>query len=489
VELPRSSGRRPIVREWFATAPGSHGLERSGGQRLRFWVFGLFVGLCFAGGGGARDDILSLLYVRPGAVLCAALILLLPGPVDLKAVRVPLALCAAFALVMALQLIPLPPDLWTSLPGRQLLAEAANVAGIPQPWRPLSIAPDLTLNSLAAMVVPIAALLGFAALDRFQRYDLLPILIAAALVSAFLAMLQLGGGEGSPFRLYRITNRDSGVGLFANRNHQAALLAITFPMLAVWAASGWGGKRPLGVRAVLAAALGIFLIPMILVTGSRAGLAFGALAALLGWLLYIQQARPTRRSLATWKTASIGVGGTVMVAILFAFAAPERAASLQRLLDSGLEGDVRIERFDLLAQLAGAMLPYGSGFGTFDPLYRIHEPVEALSPFYLNHAHNDLLELAITGGLPALALLLAGLVWVAARSVKNFRRWRAADTETAFARLATLIIGLLLVWSLVDYPLRTPILAMVFAIASGWLGTSRGSWAGESTKRSAGETA
>ena len=456
---------------------------------MRFWVFGLFIGLCFAGGGGARDDILSLLYVRPGAVLCAALILLLPGPVELKAVRVPLALCAAFALVMALQLIPLPPELWTTLPGRQLFVEAANVAGIPQPWRPLSIAPDLTLNSLAAMVVPVAALLGFAALDRFQRYDLLPILIVAALASAFLAMLQLSGGEGSPFRLYRITNRDSGVGFFSNRNHQAALLAMTFPMLAVWAANGAGGKRALGVRAVLAAALGIFLIPMILVTGSRAGLAFGALAALLGWLLYLQQARPTPRSLAPWKTAGIGVAGTVLVGILFAFAAPDRAASLRRLLDIGMEGDVRIERLDVLVQLTGNVLPYGSGFGTFDALYRIHEPVEALSPFYLNHAHNDLLELAMTGGLPALALLLAGLVWVAARSVKNFRRWRASGSEIAFARLGALIMWLLLVWSLVDYPLRTPILAMIFAIASGWLGASRGADSGESRPPSSGEPA
>lgn len=443
-------------------------------RRLRFGIFIAFVLLCFLGGGGARDDVASLLYLRPAAILCAAAMLLLPGPVDLRAVRVPLALCLAFALWMAIQLIPLPPGWWMALPGRAPLAEAMAMAGQPQPWRPISIAPDLGLNSLAAMVVPIAALLGFAALDRDQRRLLLPFMLGAALISALIGVAQQTGGEGSPFYLYRITNRDSAVGLFANRNHQAALLALAFPMLAVWAATGIGAFRAKSTTMITAAAFGVFLVPMILVTGSRAGLLFGAVAAAAGWALYVQQGTAHGQIRRPWRAALLGLAAILAAGLIFSFSAMQRAQSLERLVDVDLGGEARLQSLPLLAELSVAMQPWGTGLGTFDPLFRIHEPQALLSPFYLNHAHNDLIELAITGGAPALLLLIAGLAWIVWRAWKALRPWRSREIRIAYGRVGAIMLLLLLGWSLVDYPLRTPALAMLFAIAAGWLGGAAG---------------
>lgn len=463
-----------IARWKFASAgavlPRFARFDAALGQRMRFWIFLTLLLLCFLGGGGSRDDVLSLIVLRPAAVVCTALILLLPGKVELRSVRVPLALCLAFAVLMALQLIPLPPQVWLSLPGRQLFAEPMHLAGLPQPWRPLSIAPDLTLNSLASLVVPIAVLIGFAALDRNQRFLLLPILIAAALVSALVGIAQLVGGEMSPFYLYRVTNRDSAVGLFANRNHQAALLVIAFPMLAIWAATGVRAGRAADMNTIVSAAIAVFLVPMLMVTGSRAGLLFGGVAAAAGWLLYVQRAGVLKRKFHGWRVPAIGMGAIAVAGLIFSIAAFDRAESLRRLLQGGGLTDLRFETIGSVARLATAMLPFGSGFGTFDPLYRIHERTELLTPFYLNHAHNDLLELAITGGIPAMVLLLVGLGWIVFRGARQFRSWYAGSTEIAFARLGLVVIVLLLVWSLVDYPLRTPSLAMIFAIAAGWLG-------------------
>ena len=53
--------------------------------------------------------------------------------------RVPLILLGALAALMAIQLIPLPPGIWTALPGRERYLEAAAAIGIPQPWRPISL--------------------------------------------------------------------------------------------------------------------------------------------------------------------------------------------------------------------------------------------------------------------------------------------------------------------------------------------------------------
>ena len=442
-------------------------------QRLRFGLFAFFLVICFLCGGGSRDDITSLLYLRPVAIVAAALILLLPGRVDLRPVRVPLLLCLAFCAVMALQLVPLPPEMWQSLPGRAPLAEAVAIAGQPQPWRPLSIAPDLTLNSLAAMVVPIAALLGFAALDGPGRRRLLPLLIGVAVVSALLGLLQLTGGERSPFYLYQLANRDSPVGLFSNRNHNAALMVLAFPMIAIWAATGPGPLRLKGARTIAAAALGVFLVPMILAIGSRAGLILGAVAAAASWAVFVQQARIARELRGGMRTILIGIGVVALAGMLFAFAALQRAASVERLLGGEAGSDWRSENFGKLASLAGDMLPWGSGFGTFDPLWRMREGHEDLTTFYLNHAHNDLIELAMTGGLAALLLLAAGLAWFLWRTWRVLRPWRTAERHILFARLGAVMLAILLAWSLIDYPLRTPSIAVTAAIAAGWLGGGR----------------
>jgi len=42
------------------------------------------------------------------------------------------------------------------------------------------------------------------------------------------------------------------------------------------------------------------------------------------------------------------------------------------------------------------------------------------------------------------------------------------------ARLASVIVAILLLASLADYPLRTPFVMIVFALSLAWLGSSQG---------------
>lgn len=97
----------------------------------------------------------------------------------------------------------------------------------------------------------------------------------------------------------------------------------------------------------------------------------------------------------------------------------------------------------------------------------MYEPVGQLSPHYMNQAHNDLLQLAIEGGVPALAVLFAGLGWFCSAS---WRLWHSTDRG---AQRATVYlgcsIGLWFAASLVDYPLRTPFAAMIVALLTAEL--------------------
>lgn len=433
-------------------------------------VFMILFILCFLGGGGSRGDILSLLYLRPAAVLCLFAFLWWSRKGDLKAVKAPLILLGLFAALLVIQLIPLPPGIWMNLPGRAPFAEAAALAGIDQPWRPISVAPDLTLNSFAALVVPFATLVGFAVLGERQRQALLPALLLAALASAVLGLAQLTAGPESPFYLYAVTNDGSAVGLMSNRNHQAVLLAIAYPMLACWATIPQKDPRSRRFRALAAACVGFFLIPMILVTGSRAGLLLGGVGAMLSILFYFNEQRlyggGMRGALRLGALIAIGMGAILIAAASFVFS---RSEALTRLVAMDVETDLRFANLPTFMQMARDFFPVGAGTGTFDPVYRIYEPHALLAPEYLNQAHNDLIDVAISSGVLGLLLLAAALIWWAGRSWRLFTGSGEAVMAGRYGRLASIVTIMMLASSLVDYPLRTPSLAMVFAICCGWL--------------------
>ena len=108
----------------------------------------------------------------------------------------------------------------------------------------------------------------------------------------------------------------------------------------------------------------------------------------------------------------------------------------------------------------------GSGFGGFDPIFRITEPFAMLKLTYFNHAHNDFLEVILDGGVGALALLGTSLIWWGKSSI------RAWGTGLDVAKLGSAILLLVLIAEAFDYAARTPIIMTMIVIAGIWLGTS-----------------
>lgn len=439
-------------------------------ERFRFYTLLTFLLLCLLGGGASRPDALSLLYLRPAAVLCIAALLLSPGPWSIGPYRFLFLLLGLWTGTMLIQLVPLPPSVWMLLPGHARYAEAAAAAGMPQPWRPISLTPDLTLNSLLALLPPFAVLLGFAAVRPDQRAALLPVLLCAACASVILGVAQLSSGRSSPLYLYRVTHDGSAVGFLANRNHQAALLAMTFPMLRLWTLRPARDPQYERLRFWIALGIGCFLVPAILVTGSRAGLALGlvGLAAVFA-LAPLRLPFDGRRG----RVRSLALAALLATPALLAIAAVTlgRAEAFDRLLvlRETFTKDVRFENFTTSLRIAADFFPFGSGFGSFDPVFRGYEADWMLKPTYYNHVHNDAVELVLTGGLPAAAVFASFAIWAVGRSVAAFRPYRPRSGGALFARVGAMMILILFLASLVDYPLRTPILAVVFTLACAWL--------------------
>ncbi|MDP5280685.1 O-antigen ligase family protein [Sphingomonas sp. DG1-23] len=439
--------------------------------------------LTFFLGGGARSDIQSLAILRPIAVLVGVGALFTLSRQNLRDYRALLILVGAAIAIVAIQLVPLPPGLWRHLGGHDVVVEIDAALGLDGVWRPITMVPDATFNALAALFVPAATLLLAIQLSPEERQRLLPLLVVLGLISGFLGLLQVVGPQQGPLYFYRITNHGSAVGLFSNRNHAAIFLATLFPMLAVLASHATGTEQRARFLRASTLIVGTVMVPLMLVTGSRAGLVVGAIGLASVFLLFRAPAKSaggSRRKVARLPLLVIAGGAALaLVTVLFS-----RAEALQRLLSAGQNGDLRFRVWGPILDLSWKYFPFGSGVGSFAEVYQIYEQDGLLATRYLNHAHNDWLETLLTGGLPAIGLAVAAVLVC---GVRSFAVWRqpARSRTRDLARMSSVILLLLILSSLADYPLRVPSLASLSIIAAVLLFAKPGK-AGDSSKNNAG---
>lgn len=445
------------------------------GSSARFYAFAIFLALVFFMGGSSRDDVQSLVLLRPLAVLFGAYALTCVDRGAWKSRTFPLYIALALAGLMVLQLIPLPPNVWTSLPGRQIFADIADLAGIEQPWRPLTLSPSRTLNSLFSLTIPISAMMLYLNLDKQHRKQAVAVIITLAGISAFWAAFQLAGSARGPLYLYNITNHGVAVGLFANRNHQAVLMAATIVMLGWYGASHPITAKLSALKFYVSIAAIFVIVPLIFITGSRAGLILMA-PALVAAIILIYFGRYTierqssaigHRAKQKWFTSRqailfSSIALIVTMAGLSVYFA--RSLAFDRLFDSGDVEELRSQLVPILTKMMGDYFPWGSGFGSFEHVYRIYEPQELLNPSYLNQAHNDWLQFPIEGGLPAMLIAIVAAIWIIKQIFRLARNWSYSRYTKYSMIMCAMVLLIFLVGSLGDYPIRVPSLIALFAV-------------------------
>ena len=443
---------------------------RSAGSITRpgvsFCLLGVLLAVLWIAGGASRGDVLGQVLVRgvTWALLVIAL-LFVPRPTLADMRPVWFFLLAALALALA-QLIPLPPALWQALPGRELVARAAALSGEPQPWRPWSMVPGATVNAASSLVVPVATLLLAAGLSPAERAWLPGALLGLVAATMLAGLLQF---SGSAFNNPLINDTAGEVsGTFANRNHFALFMAMGCVLAPAWAFRD--GRQPQW-RGPVALGLVLLFALTILASGSRAGLALGVLGIALGLAIVWQGIRRALGRYPGWIFPALIAALVALVAgFVFVSVAADRAVAINRAfaIDPGL--DMRSRGLPTVLAMIGRYFPAGSGLGGFDPIFRIDEPFALLKPTYFNHAHNDMLEIALDAGLPGLLLLAAALTWWAWASL---RAWRAgASVRHALPKLGSALLLLVIVASLLDYPARTPMMIAMIVLAACWLGAA-----------------
>lgn len=434
--------------------------------------------LVFFTGGGSRDDVQSLAILRPLAVLFAAYAITNKANDCWKGRLFPLYIALALSVIMTLQLIPLPPSVWIELPGRRMFADIANLAGIEQPWRPLTLSPSRTLNSLFSLSVPIAAMMLYLNIDNTRRKGAIAVIIILAATSAAWAAFQIAGPPRGSLYLYTVTNDGLAVGLFANRNHQAVLLAATIAMLGWYAGSNAPVIRLATLKFYGSISTIFVLVPLIFITGSRTGLILMA-PAIAAAMIFIYFGRYSTEALSSapkvqgkqkWFLSSrqlMLLGSLATVATIAALAIYfSRSLAIDRLFGGNELGALRVQLIPTLIKMIGDYFPWGSGFGSFEYVYRIYEPQDLLAPRYLNQAHNDWLQFPIEGGIAAMIIAAAAVIWFFLKLFRIVKSWSASRYTKYTALMAAFVMACFITGSVGDYPLRVPSIIAVFGVMS-----------------------
>jgi len=420
----------------------------------------VLLAFAFAFGGASREHALRLALVELAALpvlVLATTRLIQTG--SWRDHRLAIGLVAGIIGLLAFQLIPLPPAVWLALPGRDQLGLALQLAGVEPGWSPLSLTPEKTWQSTLALAPPLAMFTATLTLDQPQHARLVRLCIAAALAGVLLGTAQLVNG-GTQLYLWATTGAGSVAGFFANRNHLASFVLTALPFPIIWGAAALRRSDPRTLPLWLGALFSALVVVALAAIRSRAGIVLFppvVIASLLAAWIASGRGRPSRQLLIV-----IGVIAAALTAVAVLGLSPILAR-----FDTQGAPETRFERWPFVAETAETYLPLGSGVGSFDAVYRSVEPLGELDGTFFNQAHNEYLELWLETGWVGAIILVVFFAWYARRC---WSAWRGPPSrERDLQRGASIGIGVLLLHSISDYPLRTLALAVVFALCCALL--------------------
>lgn len=245
---------------------------------------------------------------------------------------------------------------------------------------------------------------------------------------SFIQFASAGFAEAAQFLPYTLN-----AGFFENENHLAALFYLSAPIIIVLA-------RRIGVRfievPILAGLLGFQFV-----IGSKAGLVLITFSILLSYAVL------SKRRWASWGLTTLTLAGGACLVWHFM---PDWWGT-----GGALSRGVFAER---AAQAALDHIPFGVGFGNFQLIYPSYETSAIIVDKYVNHAHNDYLELFLEGSVAAAILIVVYFALL-------FRQCFMGDLID-MQKAAVVGIMVISIHSAVDYPLRALGLGVVFAILS-----------------------
>ena len=399
-------------------------------------------------------------------------------------IALPRTLGAAIVLLVLyplLHLIPLPDGLWRALPGHGEYAAvldrfAATSGG---EWRAISVIPSATEYGLLALLPPLACLLGMRQLSTAHATRVMLLLAILAGAEAVLGLLQVGPSGGG---ILYFGNEEPGqyvaIGTFVNRNHLAALLAMSLPVIVSLVVVSRHSVRGVHGRTTIAPpseimakrtllfALAVMILICLFFTRSRAGIATGTLGLACSAFV-LARARVARAEASRARFVGYVVLGIALLSIGIALALGTRP--LLRVLEAGqlqASADFRWAIYAATLRGATAFLPFGSGLSTYAEVFPRFQIADVGG--FIDYAHNDYLQAWMELGLAApVIVLLLFAAWCSRLSA--LLRAHADRSFTLLQLGAGLAMVPMMLHSMFDFALHMPGNAMWFASLAGMM--------------------
>ena len=381
---------------------------------------------------------------------------------------------AALLSLVALQLVPIPVRaaewLRSEHPGWNVIASGSQTTN----FSSLSIAPyytrtHLLVLSCCVVVYFLARTLGQ---ERGSRRRLMFWLLILGGFEALYGLVQYLSGWQQIFAYVKKYNLEEATGTYINRNHYAGFLEMIIPFIVAGllhehskfsrtnrSARNWKGLlvgRNLSRMGLWLFAV-IVMIAALLSSRSRMGI-----IAAVSSIAILAVFSGFQRRAGAWLAALIMICVTVLVLWIGAGSALGRFGSISNEYVSS--NDSRLSLWKDTARLVGDHPFLGSGLGTFPVAFTAVQGT-FLGKF-VNHAHNDYLELASDLGIPAALLFFGSVALLLARLAK-----KTASGEAGFERAIALgclgSIAAILVHSLTDFNLYIPAKALLFSLILG----------------------
>jgi oligosaccharide repeat unit polymerase len=453
-----------MIRQKLRKVPSSRGVAVPSKPSLHpaqpfIWATALILALLLLGGDPNRVDLRRLLLAGMASMTIAVAVY--HGAFG-RFRRLPLVLATFVVMAVllpVLQMIPLSRGVVSIFAGRETALATIDLVG-GSSWLALSLSPMDTASVLISLLPPLAVFLIALTLRKDDFFWLFLVIIGMAMVSIVIGLFQFSTGGGL-FNFFSSSHRQFLVGFFSNRNHQGLFLALSSALAIGWALTLVRSRKNAYILGIL---IGFFVLVVSVATNSRTGMLMCAVSMMVTLALFLRKSDLGR-------TLILSVSGFGAAAIaLGVFLSSSRVADVSVKRFGDLSADGRFKIWQSSLDLINLYFPFGSGLGTFVDVFNSREALIDLAPSYINHAHNEYIELLIEAGAAGLVVVALFLLWyglAAIRAVGRFSR-----PEGKLPLVAIFIIGLFLAHSVVDYPLRTAALAGVFALIVAFLARS-----------------
>ena len=366
-----------------------------------------------------------------------------------------------------LYLIPLPISVWSQLPGRAFYAEHLSWLS-PEfqssAYLDVSMIPYRSISGLLALLAPLGIFLTVLALPARKVTWLVYMLLLAALGQAGLSIAQYFIQDQALF--FRMWSNGVPLGTYVNQNHLVAFLEMVEPLaIALMIAVLIKQDSHFVTKIILATLFGIISLALTvtpLLTTSRMGATLLVVSVLLSfWVMTTPEIRKTvAKPIIALRFVLLILAVAIQIKV---FQQAVTTTYADRLSPQGIIGDMRWDIYTGTAQAIQDTLPIGSGPGTTPQIYQLYQPTQINA--FVNHTHNDYLELLLDMGVAGLIIILSFLfIYI--------RRWKSLNKEnyTQFKLLqsgAGVGVLLALLYSITDFGLHTPANAIFFAFLVG----------------------